>query len=83
MTAHEKAMIELYQQGQRKFYVTNERPNVDVGQVLDLTAYKSKIPFKAKVVSLGYKSAGKVWEYTLEVVGLKAEHTDNGRNKGE
>jgi len=66
--AHERAMIELYQQGERKFYVTSGRPNVDVGQVLDLTAYKSKIPFKAKVASLGYKSAGKVWEYTLKVI---------------
>ena len=65
--AHEKAMIELYQQGQRKFYVTSGRPNVDVGQVLDLTAYKGRIPFKAKVISLGYKSAGKIWEYVLEV----------------
>ena len=68
MTAHEKAMIELYQRGQRKFYVLNERPDVDVGQVLDLTAYKSRIPFKAKVISLGYKSAGKVWEYTLKTI---------------
>ncbi len=66
--AHERAMIELYQQGERKFYVTKERPNVDVGQILDLTAYKSKIPFKAKVISLGYKSAGRVWEYTLKVI---------------
>ena len=41
---------------------------VDVGQILDLTAYKSRIPFKAKVTSLGYKSAGKVWEYTLKVI---------------
>ena len=65
--AHEKAMIELYQQGQRKFYVTSGRPNVDIGQVLDLTAYKSRIPFKAKVISIGYKSAGRVWEYTLKV----------------
>ena len=68
MTAREKAMIELYQRGQRKFYVLNERPDVDVGQVLELTAYKSKIPFKAKVISLGYKSAGKVWEYTLKAI---------------
>jgi len=66
--AHEKAMIELYQRGERKFYVTKGRPNVDVGQILDLTAYKSKIPFKAKVTSLGYKNAGKVWEYTLKVI---------------
>lgn len=68
MTAHEKAMIELCSRGQRKFYVLNERPDVDVGQVLELTAYKSKIPFKAKVISLGYKSAGKVWEYTLKTI---------------
>ena len=68
MTAHERAMIELYQQGQRKFYVTSGRPNIDVGQILDLTAYRSRIPFKAKVISLGYKSAGKVWEYTLKAI---------------
>lgn len=68
MTAQEKAMIELCSRGQRKFYVLNERPDVDVGQVLELTAYKSKIPFKAKVISLGYKSAGKVWEYTLKTI---------------
>jgi len=68
MTAHERAMIELYQQGERKFYATKGRPNVDVGQILDLTAHKSRIPFKAKVTSLGYKSAGKVWEYTLKVI---------------
>ena len=68
MTAHEKAMIELYQRGQRKFYATNGRPKVDVGQVLDLTVYKSNIPFKAKVTSLGYKSAGRVWEYTLKAI---------------
>ena len=68
MTAREKAMIELCSRGQRKFYVLNERPDVDVGQVLELTAYKSKIPFKAKVISLGYKSAGKVWEYTLKAI---------------
>lgn len=68
MTAHERAMIELYQQGQRKFYVTSGRPSIDVGQILDLTAYRSKIPFKAKVTSLGYKSAGKVWEYTLKAI---------------
>ena len=68
MEGHERAMIELYSRGQRKFYVLNERPDVDVGQVLDLTAYRSKIPFKARVTSLGYKSAGKVWEYTLKTI---------------